>query len=66
MSIFSISRHTIHDLFSQNIENYQIASLKYTVITPHLRQSERNKAFGMLVAETSVNLLQIKYKSEFL
>ena len=33
-------------------------SLKYTVITPHLRQNDRNRAFGMLVAGTSVNALQ--------
>ena len=46
-------------LLSQDIENQQITSLKYTVITPRLRQYERNRAFGMLVAGTSVNELQV-------
>ena len=40
-------------LFSQNIENHLITSLKYTVIT--LRQNDRNRAFGMLVAATRVS-----------
>ena len=55
MSIFSICKHTIH--LSQDIENQQITSLKYTVITS--RQNERNRALGMLVAGTSVNELQV-------
>ena len=41
-------------LLSQDIENHIITSLKYTVITPRLRQNERNRAFGMLVAATRV------------
>ena len=41
-------------LLSQDIENQQITSLKYTVIMPRLRQNERNRTFGMLVAGTSV------------
>ena len=44
---------------SQNIENQQITLLKYTVITPRLRQNERYRAFGILVAGTSVNELQV-------
>ena len=39
---------------SQDIENQQITSLKYTVITSRLRQNERDRAFGMLVAGNSV------------
>ena len=46
-------------LLSQDIENHEITSLKYTVITPRLRQNERYRAFGMLVAENSVNELQV-------
>ena len=41
-------------LLSQDIENHLVTSLKYkyTVITPRLRQNERNRAFGTLVAAT--------------
>ena len=39
-------------LLSKDIENHLMASLKYTVIMPHLRQNEGNRAFGMLVAAT--------------
>ena len=46
-------------LLCQGIENQQKTSLKYTVITPRLRQNERNRAFGCLVAEISVNELQV-------
>ena len=41
---------------SQDIENQQMTSLKYTAITPRLRQ---NRAFGMLVAGNIVNALQV-------
>ena len=44
---------------SQDIENQQITSLKYTAITPHLHQNERKRAFGMLVAGNSVNVMQV-------
>ena len=44
---------------SQDIENQQITSLKYTAITPRLRQNEQNMAFGMLVAGNSVSALQV-------
>ena len=46
-------------LLSQEIENQQITSLKYTVVLPRLRQNERNMVFGMLVAGTSENELQV-------
>ena len=46
-------------LLSQDIENQQIPSLKYTVITSRLRQNERNRAFGMLVAGNSVIALHL-------
>ena len=46
-------------LMSQKIENQQKTSLKYTVMTPSLHQNERNRAFGMLVAEMSLNALQV-------
>ena len=47
-------------LLSQDVESQQIRSLKHSVIiTPRLRQNERNRAFGMLVAGTSVNELQV-------
>ena len=36
-----------------------ITSLKYTVIMPWIGQNQRNKAFGMLVAGTGVNSLQV-------
>ena len=39
---------------SQDIESHLITSLNYNVITPRLRQSERNRASGMLVAATTV------------
>ena len=41
---------------SQDIENQQITSLKYTAITPRLRQNEQKRAF---VAGNSVNALQV-------
>ena len=44
---------------SQDIEIHLITSLNYTVIMPHLRQNERNRAFGMFVAGTSVNKFQV-------
>ena len=44
---------------SQDIENQQITSLKYTAITPRLRQMSENRAFGMLVAGNRVNVLQV-------
>ena len=46
-------------LLSQEIENQQITSLKYTVVLPRLRQNERNMVFGMLVVGTSENELQV-------
>ena len=46
-------------LLSQEIENQQITSLKYTVVLPRLRQNERNMVFGMLVAGTSENELHV-------
>ena len=39
---------------SQKIVNHIITSLKYTVLTPRLRQNEHNRAFSMLVAATRV------------
>ena len=48
---------------SQDIENQQITSLKYTAITPHLRQMSENMAFGVLVAGNSVNALQVCFSS---
>ena len=39
---------------SQDIENQQMTSLKYTVITPRLCKMSENTAFGMLVAGNSV------------
>ena len=44
---------------SQDMENQQITSLKYTAITLRLRQMSENRAFGMLVAGNSVNALQV-------
>ena len=44
---------------SQVIENKQKMSLKYYVMTPCLHQNERNRAFGMLVAGMSINVLQV-------
>ena len=44
---------------SQEIENQQITSLKYTVVLPRLRQNERNRAFSMVVAGTSEKELQV-------
>ena len=55
MSIFSICKHTVHASLSQEIENQQITSLKYTVVLPRLRQNDCNMVFGMLVAGTSEN-----------
>ena len=46
---------------SQDIENQQVTSLKYTVITSRLRQNERNRDFGILVVGTSVNKLQVYF-----
>ena len=46
-------------LLSQEIENQQITSLKYTVVLPRLRQNERNRAFSMVVAGTSEKELQV-------
>ena len=46
---------------SQDIENQQITSLKYTAIIEHhlyVKMSE-NRAFGMLIAGNSVNALQV-------
>ena len=48
-------------LLSQDTDNQQITSLKYTVITSRLRQNERNRDFGMLVAGTSLNDLQVYF-----
>ena len=45
---------------SQDIENQQITSLKYTAITPGYVKMSKNRAFGMLVAENSVNALQVR------
>ena len=50
MSIFSIRKHTIQESFESGHRKSHITSLIYTVITPRLRQNERNRAFGMLVA----------------
>ena len=44
---------------SQDIENQQITSLKFTAITPRLRQNDRKRAFGVLVAGNSVSALQV-------
>ena len=44
---------------SQDSENHQITSLNFTVITPRLSHNGRNMGFGMLVAGTSVNALQV-------
>ena len=44
---------------SQDIENQQITSLKYTAITPHLVKMSENRGFGMLVAGNSVNAMQV-------
>ena len=46
-------------LLSQEIENQQITSMKYTVVLPRLRQNERNMVFGILVAGTNENELQV-------
>ena len=60
MSIFSICKHTIQESFesgyrksTDNVTEIQV------VITPRSRQNKRNRAFGMLVAETSVKELQV-------
>ena len=44
---------------SQNIENQQITSLKYTAITSFYVKMSENRAFGMLVAGNIVNALQV-------
>ena len=54
MSNFQYVNKLFRSLLSQYIENHIITSLKYTVITTRLRQYERNRAFGMLVAATRV------------
>ena len=59
MSIFSICNTLFSSLLSQDIENQHITSLKYTVMTPCLRQTERNRVSGMLAAGTSVSALQV-------
>ena len=55
MSIFLIYEHTV--LFgrrlSQNSENQQIISAKYTVLKVRLRQNERIRTFGIVAAGTS-------------
>ena len=56
---FQYANTLFKSLSSQEIINQQKTSLKYTVITPRLRQNERNRAFGMLVAGISVNALQV-------
>lgn len=52
--------HTIQEFFfSPDVENQQILSLKYTVITLRLRQNKRNKGFDIVVAGTSVKVLHV-------
>ena len=46
--------HNFGSLSSQNIENQQIMSAKYTVLMLHLRQNEHYRTFGMVAAGTSV------------
>ena len=46
-------------LMSQDIENQQITSLKYTAITPRFVKMSENRDFGMLVVGNSVNALQV-------
>ena len=59
MSIFSICKHTTGESFESGHLNQQTTSLKYTLITPRLRQNQRNRAFGMLVTGMRVNALQV-------
>ena len=44
---------------SQDIENQQITSLKYTAKRHVYVKMRENRAFGMLVAGNSVNALQV-------
>ena len=59
MSIFSICKHTIQESFESGHRNSTDTVTENTVIKPRLRQNERNRAFGMLVAGSSVNELQV-------
>ena len=55
MSMFSICKR----LMSQDNENQQKTSLKYTAITPRYVKMSENWAFGIVVAGNSVNALQV-------
>ena len=57
MSIFSICKHTIQVSFESGHRKSTDNVTEIQVITPHLRQNECNRAFGMLVSENSVNEL---------
>ena len=65
MSIFQYVNTLFRNLLSQDIENQQMTSLKCTVITPRLCQIERNGTFSMLVAEKSINQLQVCFVASF-
>ena len=55
MSMFSICKHTIQESFeSGHRKSTDDVTKMQVVITPRLRKNERNRAFGMLVAGTSV------------
>ena len=56
MSIFSICKHTFKESFESV---YRASPYNVTVISPCLRQNERDKAFGRLVSRTNVNELQV-------
>ena len=60
MSIFSICKHTIQESFESEHRNStdNITEIHYIRMS-RLRKNERNRAFGMLVAGTIVNELQV-------
>ena len=55
----SVDKTQNMSLLNEDSENQQVTSLNYTVTTPRLSQNERKMDFGMLVAGTSVNALQV-------
>ena len=56
MSIFSICEHTVQESFDSRHRKplKNVTEIYRTAIMPRIRQTERSKAFGMLVAATRV------------